>query len=172
MLNTIVDQLGGYEELVGRTSTGLSEVRPGRVSRPSPEDDVLIDLLDNTVDVNIDKSLEFTITMNPKLTDRFTDEEVRDRLRNFLNHVIPLTVKYILFPEYGHNYHLHYHGILYGANHESAKKRTISRILKLLRKNVGFTHINQIENTEKYTKYIKKERPEMEDIEDLIIYRI
>lgn len=130
------------------------------------------DALPNSIDEYLNKFVEepnaseFTITFKPIYRAKYTDKEIAKIVRIFLQPY--KNVSYILIPEYGEHYNLHYHGIITGY------KNVKSTILKDCKKFFGRTEIKNIQYSQSYLEYLKKERrfidPEFYD--KLIIYNI
>jgi len=131
--------------------------------------EVCIDLLDNIcMDILIRtlKASEITITFKETYRNT-TDLNIRDLLTIYLKHHIGEGVFYILYPEYGANYKLHYHGIIWGGS-----SRVYSSIKRKLSKDIGRNTLRMISFPDSYWKYLIKERKDIEHIETLIIFKV
>lgn len=123
----------------------------------------LDDIADNFIDNCLDAS-EISITFKEEFRNKYTDYEIKKVLTEYLSiHRIQV----ILYPEYGDNTHLHYHGVVRG------RKIVLSELLKALKKYFGRTTLRMIKNPARYKEYIRKERVSVyPDITKLTIFKL
>lgn len=125
--------------------------------------------LDREFDYQVDNGAsEFSITFQEKYRRKYTDKQIRKMLSTQLRFMTN-KCRYILYPEYGGNANLHYHGIIWGEK----CKMEMSKIRQYCVKNVGRTYIRMISYSESYKNYVRKERKDMEleDICKMVIHK-
>lgn len=137
---------------------------------------ISIGQLDNLVSERINNinitSLEFTVTFKPEFRTKYKDLDIAQILKRYLYRQLKQEVYYILYPEYGDNLNLHYHGILY--TELKRVKTYFSDLSKYIKRDVGLNTIRQIRNTTLYIEYMKKERKTIDPIDflKLVIFKI
>lgn len=147
------------------------------VSSPPKEADkkvITLQQLDNITYERMNDSeyttLEITITFKPEYRNMYEDEVIAKMTSKYLRRGIRPTFNYVLYPEYGDNINLHYHGILYTKDKRIVTY--ISNLSKYIKRDVGINTIRQIRNTGLYMDYMMKERKDIPNIERLIIFKI
>lgn len=126
------------------------------------------DGLEDELNKHSTDGMELTITFKEYYRMEYNDMEIRNKLIIWMNHNCHKKFRYILYPEYGKNFNLHYHGVIWGTDNRI--KTLVSKLKRDLKKEFGFTYIAYIRNYEKYLKYITKEQDETdEDLMNLII---
>lgn len=137
-----------HNDGVGEENTLLSRVL-GNISRNGLNEELNIHSLNG---------MEITITFKQSIRDKYNDTEIRNTLIKWLNINCHNKLRYILIPEYGDNFNLHYHGVIWSIN--NTIKTAISNLKRDLRREFGFTYIRYIRNYDKYMIYINKEQKE------------
>lgn len=115
--------------------------------------------------------LEITITFRPVFRC-YTDIQIRKMCYNYLRNTVRADFQYILYPEYGDNHNLHYHGVIYT---DSKRTKTyISELKRLINRDVGRSYIRCVQYVESYKEYIQKERDSFDIMKylKLIIFRL
>lgn len=151
----------------GGVSTILVETPPTEGIQIQKKQHLCLTHLDENVELFIEKGWsEFSITFRQEYRNIMDDLSIKKALSRALR-LLP-GVQYVLYPEYGKNHNLHYHGIIKGTNYMlSLVKGTCNRTF-------GRTYIRSIQYTESYFKYMKKERNNLTRLEllKLIIFRV
>lgn len=152
---------------VGGNTKDLVVLPPMEGIQPKDTNKLTLSRLDDIADnaINSPKGCEFSITFKEMYRKLYTDKEIRDILCKYLK-IHP--VSYILYPEYGNNIKLHYHGVAWGT------MQNLRMMKDALQSKFGRTEIKGIQYTESYFKYIKKERPRIGKTEllKLIIFKM
>lgn len=129
---------------------------------------IVYDMIDNN------NGSEITITFVERLRVMYSDIELAKRLRKYIGCITEkYAVNIVLFPEYGDNNNLHYHGVITNRTTRGCKTK-YSKILRELKASCGRTTLRSIRNTEKYKKYLFKERLDYEfkDYKRLVILMV
>lgn len=110
------------------------------------------------------KASEITITFKPIYRNKYIDLEISKIVRLFM---MPYAkASYILVPEYGDNYNLHYHGVIIAPSNLKSQIKKESNLL------LGRTELKSIQYTQSYLKYCLKERDNIDNYIDLVVYNI
>lgn len=151
----------------GGISTDLVEMPPTEGIQIQKKQHLCLTHLDENVERFIENGWsEFSITFRKEYRNVMDDLSIRNLVSRTLK-IYP-DIQYVLYPEYGKNKNLHYHGIIKGTNY------MLSLVKNGCNRTFGITYVRSIQYTESYYKYIKKERKTLtkDELLKLIIFKV